>query len=159
MELVPFHRRCPDVAAKETRSISVFKRGELPIGQYGFVELYCDDPQCDCRRVIISVISPQMGTAPLATINYGWESAEFYAEWLGSWHNVGACKGPSLDPLNPQTEYADALLALFEAALVDEHYRRRFERHYALFKSTLPRKPRLGTRPRRRDRRARRPRK
>ena len=159
MELVPFHRRCPDVAAKETRSISVFKRGELPIGQYGFVEHYCDDPQCDCRRVIISVISPQMGPAPLATINYGWESAEFYAEWLGSWQNVGACKGPSLDPLNPQTEHADALLALFEAALVDEHYRRRFERHYALFKSTLPRKPRLGTSPRRRDRRAHRPRK
>ena len=147
------------MAAKETRSISVFKRGDLPIGQYGFVELYCDDPQCDCRRVIISVISPQMGPAPLATINYGWESAEFYAEWLGSWHNVGACKGPSLDPLNPQTEYADALLALFETALVDEHYRRRFERHYALFKSTLPRKPKLGTSPRSRARRARRPRK
>ena len=156
---MPFHRRCPDVAAKETRSISVFQRGDLPIGQYGFVELYCDDPQCDCRRVIISVISPPMGPAPLATINYGWERAEFYAAWLGSWHNVGACKGTSLDPLNPQTAYADALLALFETALVDEHYRRRFARHYALFKSTLPRKPRLGTRPRRRGRRARRPRK
>ena len=138
MELVPFYRRFPDLAAQETRSIFIVKSGDLPPGQYGFLELFCDDPQCDCRRVVISVISPQMGTAPLATINYGWERVEFYARWLGTWKDAAACKGPSLDPLNPQTAYAEALLALFASALKDEQYRERLERHYALFKSTLP---------------------
>ena len=79
-----------------------------------------------------------MGTAPLATINYGWERVEFYARWLGTWQDAAACKGPSLDPLNPQTEYAEALRALFESALKDEQYKERLERHYTLFKSTLP---------------------
>jgi hypothetical protein len=139
MELVPFYIRFPDLAAKETRSIFIFKRGDLPPGQYGFLELFCDDPKCDCRRVVISVISPQRGTAPLATINYGWERVEFYARWLGTWKDAAECKGPSLDPLNPQTEYSEALLALFASALEDEQYRERLERHYALFKSTLPR--------------------
>jgi hypothetical protein len=139
MELVPFYRRFPELAAQETRSIFIVKSGELPPGQYGFLELFCDDPQCDCRRVVISVISPQMGPAPLATINYGWEPVAFYARWLGTWQDAAACKGPSLDPLNPQTAYAEALRALFESALQDEQYRERLERHYALFKSTLPR--------------------
>ena len=69
MELVPFYIRFPDLAEKETRSIFIFKSGDLPPGQYGFLELFCDDPKCDCRRVVISVISPQRGTAPLATRN------------------------------------------------------------------------------------------
>ena len=139
MELVPFYRRFPDLAAQETRSIFIFKRTELPPGQYGFLELFCDDPKCDCRRVVISVISPQRGPAPLATINYGWERVEFYARWLGTWQGAAACKGPSLDPLNPQTTYAEALLALFKSALEDQRYKERLERHYALFKRTLPR--------------------
>ena len=139
MELVPFYRRFPDLAEKETRSIFIFKSGDLPPGQYGFLELFCDDPKCDCRRVVISVISPQRGTAPLATINYGWERVEFYARWLGTWQNAVECKGPSLDPLNPQTADSEALLALFKSALEDEQYRERLERHYELFKSTLPR--------------------
>jgi hypothetical protein len=75
----------------------------------------------------------------LATINYGWERVEFYARWLGTWKDAAECKGPRLAPLNPQTAYAEALLALFESALEDEQYRARLERHYALFKSTLPR--------------------
>jgi len=159
MELVPFYRQFPDLAAQETRSIFIFKRAELPPGQYGFLELFCDDPKCDCRRVVISVISPQMGTAPLATINYGWERVAFYARWLGTWQGAAACKGPSLDPLNPQTAYSEALLALFESALEDEQYKERLERHYALFKSTLPRARKARTSARGRVKKQRRPRK
>jgi hypothetical protein len=145
MELVPFYIRFPDLAEKETRSIFIFKSGGLPPGQYGFLELFCDDPKCDCRRVVISVISPQRGTAPLATINYGWERVEFYARWLGTWQNAVECKGPSLDPLNPQTADSEALLALFKSALEDEQYRERLKRHYELFKSTLPKAQKART--------------
>jgi hypothetical protein len=145
MELVPFYIRFPGLAEKETRSIFIFKSGDLPPGQYGFLELFCDDPKCDCRRVVISVISPQRGTAPLATINYGWEHVEFYARWLGTWQNAVECKGPSLDPLNPQTADSEALLALFKSALEDEQYRERLKRHYELFKSTLPKAQKART--------------
>jgi hypothetical protein len=145
MELVPFYIRFPDLAEKETRSIFIFKSGDLPPGQYDLLELFCDDPKCDCRRVVISVISPQRGTAPLATINYGWERVEFYARWLGTWQNAVECKGPSLAPLNPQTADSEALLALFKSALEDEQYRERLKRHYELFKSTLPKAQKART--------------
>ena len=49
-----------------------------------------------------------------------------------------AARGTALD-LNCHESYSEALLALFESALEDEQYRERLERHYALFKSTLPR--------------------
>ena len=159
MELVPFYSRFPDLAAQETRSIFIFTSGELPPGQYGFLELFCDDPTCDCRRVVISVISPQRGPAPLATINYGWEHVAFYARWLGTWQGAAACKGPSLDPLHPQTAYAEALLALFESALEDAQYKARLARHYALFKRTLPRARQARTSARGRVKKQRRPRK
>jgi hypothetical protein len=147
MELVPFYIRFPDLAEKETRSIFIFKSGDLPPGQYDLLELFCDDPKCDCRRVVISVISPQRGTAPLATINYGWERVEFYARWLGTWQNAVECKGPSLAPLNPQTADSEALLALFKSALEDEQYRERLKRHYELSDSSeladFPRNPQV----------------
>jgi hypothetical protein len=41
-----------------------------------------------------------------------------------------------LDPLNPQSDLSEALLALFEQVLEDEAYRRRLEQHYDLMKES-----------------------
>ena len=59
--------------------MTVTKRNDLPDGNYGFIEMYCDEPNCDCRRVMVLVLRPETGTnKPWATINYGWESEGFY---------------------------------------------------------------------------------
>jgi hypothetical protein len=53
-----FISRFPELGGKETCVVTVLRKrvyGSLPPDQYAFVELYCDDKGCDCRRVMISV--------------------------------------------------------------------------------------------------------
>jgi len=150
-----FHSLLPDVAADETRSVTILNHPDLPKAQYGFIESYCDDPACDCRRVLISVISPEMPGKILATINYGWESLAFYTRWMHNASDAEQARGATLDPLNPQSALSPALLRLFETVLQDQAYVERLKRHYTLFKQALrakrPPKPvQHRARPRRR---------
>ncbi len=81
MPMTPFMERFPEKGASETRSVKVAGRHDMPDGEYGFLELYCNEPGCDCRRVTIDVLRPETGWSRiLATISYGWESLDFYAE-------------------------------------------------------------------------------
>lgn len=146
MAMVPFYTRFRDLAFKEMRSATVRGMPGLPDGEYGFLELYCDEPACDCRRVLIDVITPTSSKI-WATINYGWESLEFYEKWMRDKDTARECYGATLDPLNPQTEYSDALLQLFNHVLQDKVYVERLKRHYQLFKSDLQKKRQPAVRP------------
>ena len=156
MPMVPFYTRFRDLAFKEMRSATIRGMPGLPDGEYGFLELYCDEPACDCRRVVIDVIAPTTGPKIWATINYGWESLEFYEKWIRDKETARECYGATLDPLNPQTEYSDALLRLFNQVLQDEAYVERLKRHYQLFKSDLLKPRRSATRSNRKVKRKRR---
>lgn len=146
MPMAPFYSKFPDLAINETRVIHLRGQDDLPDGEYGFIELYCDESGCDCRRVIINVLNPATGPRVWATINYGWESLEFYERWLTYKEDAAACQGPSLDPLNAQTIYAPALLRWFEFALTNEQYVERLKRHYELFKGTITARQRVSRR-------------
>jgi hypothetical protein len=137
MAMVPFYTRFRDLAWKEMRSVTVQDLPPLPPGEYGFLELYCDERECDCRRVIIQVVSPAPNPATWATINYGWETLAFYEKWLGDKQLAQQCQGAELDPLNPQTRYSAVLLELFKSVLQDTAYVDRLQRHYALFKASI----------------------
>ncbi|MBA3441078.1 MAG: hypothetical protein H0T92_14530 [Pyrinomonadaceae bacterium] len=52
MMMTPFSTKFADLAWQETRTITVCGRDELPDGEYAFVESYCDEASCDCRRVM-----------------------------------------------------------------------------------------------------------
>jgi hypothetical protein len=39
--MTPFMERFPEVGARETRSVTVTNRQDLPDGEYGFLEFYC----------------------------------------------------------------------------------------------------------------------
>jgi hypothetical protein len=82
--MTPFMKRFPELGARETRSVTVPDKQDLPSGEYGFIELYCDEPQCDCRRVMVVVLRPETGWKFWAVINYGWESVKFYKKWAGA---------------------------------------------------------------------------
>src|ERR1035438_8132750 len=41
MPMTPFMERFPEVGARETRSVTVINRQDLPDGEYGFLEVYC----------------------------------------------------------------------------------------------------------------------
>jgi len=156
MPMVPFYTRFRDLAFKEMRSATVRQMPNIPDGEYGFLELYCDEPNCDCRRVVIDVVSPATGSKIWATINYGWESVEYYERWMGDKETARECQGARLDPLNPQTKYSPALLQLFKLVLQDEAYVERLKRHYRLFKSDLRKKRTSVVRPARKGKRRRR---
>ena len=145
--MVPFYTRFPDLALKEIRTATIRGYKGLPNGAYAFVEYYCDETNCDCRRVFINVISQDTGDETLATINYGWESAEFYIEWMGDDEDIDELKGPALAPWPAlQTKLAPYLLELFkEAALEDEEYIKRLRRHYRMFKQAVRTKHNLPT--------------
>ena len=56
MPMIPFCCRCPEV--REIRAMIVYENASrLPAGRYIFMECYCDDPECDCRRVLLRVFS------------------------------------------------------------------------------------------------------
>lgn len=138
MPMTPFVERFRELGARETRSVTVPDKEELPGGEYGFFELYCNEPNCDCRRVVIMVLRPQTGWKPWAVINYGWESVEFYKKWAKApASDRSEWQGPELDPLNIQGPYAPALLDLFKWVLESPGYVERLKKHYQLFREAV----------------------
>ncbi len=119
--VVPFHNYFPDLAEAECRVATVLNRRDLPDDEYGLLESYCDDPACDCRRVMLNVVSRKQNKI-LATVSFGFDP------------NDSMC-GPFLDSLNRQSKHAPALLKLLESVLDDGAYVARLEWHYSLVKN------------------------
>jgi hypothetical protein len=120
-------------AHEETRSISLPEGTELPADEYAFIEFYCDDPKCDCRRVIFQVWRKSTRNKVWATITYGWETPEYYAQWSHGPGLVDPSEMASavLEQISPQTELSAHLLQLCKNLLLsDENYVARLKRHY-----------------------------
>jgi len=141
-----FQRFCdifPDLGIAETRDITLIQAEYgLPAGSYGFIEQFCNDSHCDCRRVIFSVYMKGR-EEPIAAIGWGWESREFYANWM-KWEadpaEIDRCKGPELNPLSPQSEWAEGALRLCRDVLIqDPAYVERVKGHYRLFRERIDR--------------------
>jgi hypothetical protein len=143
---VSFSEFCPEVAERETRNLILSGGDEwLPADTYGFFEMYCDEPGCDCRRVFFMVAGKRR-REPLAIVSYGWESRGFYERWTnGAPIDPKIMQGPILDPGSPQSKYAPALLELVdEVLLADAAYIERLKRHYRMVREVVDRSaPRL----------------
>jgi hypothetical protein len=137
--MTPFMERFPELGARETRSLTVTGRSDLPDGDYGFIELYCNEPDCDCRRVTIVVLRPNTGWKFWATISYGWERLDFYQKWASAHGPLDPLEwqGPYLDPLAEQTQYSPVLLDLFKFILQSPGYGQRLQNHYQLFRAAV----------------------
>ena len=144
MPFVPFGEKFPDIAERETRAVTVPNDNLVPRGKYGFVESYCDEVDCDCRRVFLSVYSSEQ--KPVAEIAFGWESEKFYADWMGSTEPeyIKDLKGPVLNETSPQSKYADNWLKFIsEVLLKDKQYVERLKKHYQLFRKKVEEKDRV----------------
>ena len=135
--MVPFGSEFPDLALKEALRVIAKRRSDIPDGQYLLLDSYCDDPDCDCRRVMINVVSRDDPRNRLATINYGWESVEFYKEFMyGNEKSAGYATGAALDILNFQSDLAPAFLRIFEQTLT-QIYVETLKNHYKMFKQAI----------------------
>jgi hypothetical protein len=145
MPMIPFVERFPELGARETRSVKVENVPGLPDGEYGFFELYCNEPGCDCRRVIILVLQPETGWRKiLATISYGWESVDFYRKRVGPFMDTDELQGPTLDTLNAQSRCSPALLELFRSMIQSPEYLERLKRHYQMFRAAVDSGPKAN---------------
>ena len=144
----PFHNRFPDIALRETRTLTVLDMPGLPLGDYAFTEAYCNESGCDCRRVFFNVIQGETGRV-VATIAYGWESTEYYVKWLGRDDPaaISSLQGPALNLGSPQSELALALLAQMPLLLSDPQYVARLKRHYQMFKAAVNQEAGLRSKP------------
>ena len=136
MDMIPLVKLLPEIAVEETRTVFLRSHQNIPDGEYAFLELYCDDKNCDCRRVAINVIS-QNSPRIWASLSYGWESLDFYHQWSGDVDDDMDPRGPYLDPLNPQSSFSEDFLLLFKRVIEDQKYVDRLKTHYQLFKSAL----------------------
>ncbi len=139
-EIVPYYEVCPD-AEDEMRVMAVQGHPRLPDGNYGLIDGFCADPDCDCRVIYIFVVS-ESRPGKLASITFGWEPLEFYRQWMGADRvddHIRALKGPALMSMTPQTKLADALLELVALRLQESRYVDLLKRHYRRFKDALRR--------------------
>jgi len=132
----------PDLAEKETRRITIRNDKRVPDGEYAFLDAYCADKTCDCRRVYFYVlqIDQKFESIHAATISYGWEDLEFYESWSPYLPPDMAkeMKGPILERSVEQSQYAEHFLLLFKTVMLnDPDYIERIKRHYTLFKIKL----------------------
>jgi hypothetical protein len=62
MPMSDFFRTFPKLAESELRNFTIGPgtgSDDLPAGRYGFIDAYCDEKGCDCRRVVIAVFSEE----------------------------------------------------------------------------------------------------
>ena len=75
----------------------------------------------------------------VSTINFGWESPEFYARWYGApldARTLAEMKGPSIDLNSPDLVPPGAMLAFF-STLLDAHYLEHLRSQYTRFRAAL----------------------
>jgi len=137
-----FHDYFPKIAEKETRTLSVFKNNVwgLPAADYSLIEMFCDEPGCDCRRIMFYVISSESQDL-VAVIAYGWESEKYYRKWYGQKLNskmMQELKGPVLNQMSLQSKIAPKILKMvIEIILQDTEYIERVKRHYGMFREIV----------------------
>ena len=146
MSFIAFHDYFPEIAEQETHTLTVIdsKMSNLPAAHYTLHEMYCDEPECDCRRVFLSVVSSITKNC-MAVIAYGWENQKFYAQWLGDNDRtmIKQLQGPMLNLWSEQSELAQAILKLVKKTVFqDRVYIKRIKTHYQMFREKVDRKKR-----------------
>lgn len=121
--LFPLVHLFPRQGVAETRTLTIRGFPDLPDDDYGLMESYCVEAGRHCRRVMLNVASRRRQTL-VASISYAFDRDDEYA-------------GPFLDPLNPQSRYADVPLELVEQVLTDPAYVARLEAHYYQVKGAV----------------------
>jgi len=140
MRFSSFFEEFPELIETEFRNIFVFDNNNykyIPPGNYAFLELFCPELNCDCRKVIINVISadpPKTWT----TLNYGWESEEYYKTWWGkSLKYYQPMSGVTFDPPTKDPLQNEFLMVFADIIKHDQIYAKRIKTHYAMFKEKI----------------------
>jgi hypothetical protein len=122
--------------AHQVRSVVIAQSPQLPDGEYSFIDMYCSDSGCDCRKTMIQVLH---NGKHVSTINYGWEPAGFYKKWMGtsSADNLfPSMSGVTIDLTSPNLVSEQGMLELFNT-LLNDIWIAKFKRHYKEVKAAI----------------------
>jgi hypothetical protein len=138
MDIKSFDQQFPDLAWQDPCQMVLMDVDPEADGIYDLIDFYCLDPDCDCRKVFVSVMDSRQ--KQVATIAYGWEDAKFYRA-LGTDREVAQALSSRgfLPPMAPQSEHAQYFLAGFSWMVTDKEFIDRFKDRYRLFKSECAR--------------------
>lgn len=139
MGYAPFHDYFIEVAKNETRSFFIVENGNVIDDRFALFELYCNDRNCDCRRVMFYVYSEKQ-KKNVAVIGFGWEPEKYYRKWCPALRkeDIEEMIGPSLNSMSPQSEMAPVILDHVKSILEkDRNYVDRIIRHYNMFRKKI----------------------
>src|SRR5687767_4839000 len=98
MTMMPFHKLFPETTMRDGEAMITSLYG-LPRRPFAFLESYCIERNCDCRRVMINVVDADT-LEHLATINHAFDPPP------QSFGDDSDEPQTFLDPLNTQSSLA-----------------------------------------------------
>lgn len=114
------------------RTVTIYDEPRLPDGEYTFVDLYCTDKGCDCRKTIIQIFHENRH---VSTVDYGWEDPQYYFKWLKASKDDEMAQdmsGLSIDFMSPDLVSTEGILALVEhlmdESLLYEHMQKQWDK-------------------------------
>jgi hypothetical protein len=119
----------------QVRTITLANDPHLPSGEYTFIDTYCTDNTCDCRKTIIQIFHNKK---LVSIVSFGWESPKFYLRWLNSPTEVQLAKemsGLSIDPSSPDRVSPEGILLLMNH-LLDAKWISMLKENYRLIRKT-----------------------
>ncbi len=138
MEFAPFHSLFLEVAEDDLLRIEIRPGDPLPKGEYAFLEHYCMDAGCDCRLVMLQVVSLKHPKKVLATVQYGWAPLKHYKAQFGD-AAAKEAKGPSLVVGAPQSRQADLWLEIVTEVLREKPVAAQLRTHYRMWREAVNR--------------------
>ncbi|NTV13540.1 MAG: hypothetical protein HGA96_06375 [Desulfobulbaceae bacterium] len=128
--VVPFPVIFPEAEKGVYTLFLAEKVGKAKAGDYHFVETYCVDPVCDCRRTTIFVVNTK--GKPMAVIDFGFDPD-------------GPQAGPFLSDFEKQSPAAGDLLKIFvEVINENPEWLKNMYQHYRLVRRKITGKPYRG---------------
>jgi hypothetical protein len=117
------------------RSVVIADDPHLPSGEYSFIDTYCTDNTCDCRKTIIQIFHEKK---LVSIVSYGWESPKFYLRWLKNTKDrvlAEEMSGLSIDFSSPDRVSPEGILLLVNH-LLDEKWISILKENYRLIRNT-----------------------
>jgi len=135
---IPFFKLFPENIEMKSRTIILIQDTfGLPKGRYSLVENYCAGKECDCRKVMINVVTADSKPTILGTVGFGWEKAEYYIEWLNNDGLGEEMVGAYVEAGGIQTGLEKECLDLVENSLRDSKFVNLLKRRYKIFKEKI----------------------
>lgn len=123
--MLPLAAHCPDLAREETKVVELaFGSGRSPT-PVAFVERFCDESDCDCRRVTLQLVDLD-SREELASVGMDFEETE-----------AGVDRPVYFERTSRGDIEAHLLRAVVEGYVVHTDYPERLRRHYRMFRDVV----------------------